>query len=91
MRKKELKGDIFAIKLTADNLEIVEKACKGSIKGIKLERKLRCIDFYADDEEHRIEMGQYYVEFRNGSKVMKQVWTHDNVGAFLKDVDDVSF
>lgn len=91
MRKQKFMGEVSASLLTDESLEILEKICGGQIKGTALPRSQRCIDFYHMDREYRIEMGQYYVEFRKDDMVMKQVWTKEVKQAFLKDIDDVSY
>lgn len=91
MRKKELIGNVFAAKLTPETLSILEDRSLGSIKGIKLPINERCIDFYFNNQEHRIEMGQWYVEIRTDRDVMKMVWPDAAAKSFLKDVDDATF
>ena len=91
MRRKELRGNIFAVKLTVDNLELVERVCGGSIKGTMLPREKRGIDFYYSNQEHRIEIGQWYVEIRTGIYTMKTVWDNVSAKELLKDIDDVTF
>lgn len=61
------RGSVLATKLTVDNIEDVEKLCRGQIKGTQLPIEERVIDFYApeQDMEYRIEMGEWYVVFES--------------------------
>ena len=94
MRKQKIHDDvrIRAGLLTTESLEILETVCKGSIKGIKLPRSERCIDFYQDNQEYRIEMGEYLVEFsspREGSYF--QVWSKENFRKVFFDADPIPY
>ena len=52
----------FAIQLTPENIELVETICSGSIKGIRLDRSKQCIDFWYNNDEYRLEMGEWFIK-----------------------------
>lgn len=92
MRRQELQANIFAVRLTPETLGIIEKLCSGSIKGTKLPKEQRCIDFQDPFMgEIRIEMFSWLVQFRKGTEVINQVWDDKRVKLFLKDIDDVAY
>lgn len=94
MREKGLRAKVFAVQLTVDQLELVEKICNGSIKGIKLPRKDRIIHFYFGDQEHELSMTDWYVEFRCADAdrtVIKQVWPDKQFKAIFRDIDHVAY
>lgn len=94
MRKKGLNADVYAVQLNIDQLELVEKLCNGSIKGIKLQRKDRIINFYFSDQEHELGMTDWYVEYRlkdADRTVIKQVWPDKHFRAVFKDIDDAPY
>jgi hypothetical protein len=52
---------IEAVRLSEDNLEQVEKWCKGSIKGIKLPRYQQVIDIQTLEGEMRATIGDWII------------------------------
>lgn len=53
---------IEAHQLLPDNLEQLERWCKGSIKGTKLPRNERCIDIQTFEGEMRVHMFDWIIK-----------------------------
>jgi len=82
--------EIEYIHVTTESLDIAESFCLGSIKGISLPRKDRCIDFWSKnrDTEQRANIGDYIVRFFPG---IFEVYPAEMFHQLFKDTDDVCY
>jgi hypothetical protein len=65
---------IHAMQLTEDNHDLISKYCNGSIRGTKLPPSERIVQFYFDDAEHEINVGDWLVLYFTKKNVIRQVW-----------------
>lgn len=90
-RKVALKSDnIVAVMVSVESLELAEKFCSGSIKGTKLPRHERVVEFWSKyrDTEQIAEMGDFIVKLADN---IFEVYPKDMFHKLFKDVDTTTF
>lgn len=82
--------EIEAIMISTETLEIAERWCNGSIKGTKLPRNERVVEFWCPYRETEMiaQQGDYIVKLANGAF---DVYPRALFQYLFEDIDDTPF